>query len=535
MDDDEELARRRLGSTVADFTLERVLGTGGVGAVYAARNSRGDAAAVKILHRALARKKDVQERFLREATLANKIDHAGALRILAHGWTADGAGYLLMELLEGETMTELIRQDGPLGFRELFGYLDQALDVLVAAHSSGIIHRDLKPDNLFITVTGKLKVLDFGLARRLSDIKGDFKTKTGLALGTLPYMAPEQALGRRGEVDARVDLFALGATAFRVLGRRKLHEADSEAELLMKMASEPAPALRLHAPNTPEGVQQVVDLALAFAKEARYPDAATMQQDVRDVLAGRAPRHAAARQQQRETTTRVARAVTPPVGGRRVPATAPLHVHPGATEPLPASSSTSNPVVTPMSPAPLALPMAQQHHVAAELRPPAVPLPANARVLAGARPPRRAALAIAFVLLLAGAVAMAFVVIASMRSSTPSAPPIAIPAATPRIAERGASPAETAENSLLPAGREPAKPASPATAPAAQATPVEAPRERKIPPALERPSASAVSEKSDSPAPPDSETAASPDDKKLTRSGDETPRLKRTPRLVRPR
>ena len=342
MDEDEELAKRRLGSVVGSkWTLEKVLGAGGVGAVYEAKSFSGEAAAIKVLHTELAHKSDVKERFLREGALANNVGHEGALRVLDQGTTPDGAGFLVMELLEGETLTQLLRKDGPIGTKELFGYLDQVLDVLVAAHAQGIIHRDLKPDNLFLTVSGQLKVLDFGLARRLSDITGSFKTKTGLALGTLPYMAPEQALGRRTEVDGRVDLFALGAMAFRVLARRKIHEADSEAELLMKMASSPAPPLAQFAPQLPSGVHQVIDMALAFSREARYPDALTMQQDVRDVIAGRAPRYAGQEQERRSHQTRVG--VAPPVSsGRRVARTEPLDARP-RTEPLAGPSPSPRP------------------------------------------------------------------------------------------------------------------------------------------------------------------------------------------------
>lgn len=349
MDEDVELAKRRLGSVVGGkWRLETVLGAGGVGAVYKAVNQNGEAAAVKILHSELAHKSDVKERFLREGTLANEVGHEGALRVLEQGTTSDGAGYLVMELLDGETLTQLLRKDGPIGTKELFGYLDQVLDVLVAAHARGIIHRDLKPDNLFLTVSGQLKVLDFGLARSLVDIKGSFKTKTGLALGTLPYMAPEQALGRRTEVDGRVDLFALGAMAFRVLARRKIHEADSEAELLMKMASSPAPPLARYAPNLPQGVHQVVDMALAFSRDARYPDARTMQQDVRDVLAGRPPRHAAQQQLERDNPTRVVTAA--PVSSRRIARTEPLDTR-THTEPLVGPNPAPAPLVVPAPPA----------------------------------------------------------------------------------------------------------------------------------------------------------------------------------------
>ena len=135
MDEALELAKRRLGSVVGGkWTLEKVLGAGGVGAVYGATSTNGEVAAIKVLHAELAHKSDVRERFLREGTLANKVDHAGALRILDQGTTLDGAGFLVMELLEGETISELLRKDGPIGVKELFGYLNQVLDVLIAAY-----------------------------------------------------------------------------------------------------------------------------------------------------------------------------------------------------------------------------------------------------------------------------------------------------------------------------------------------------------------------------------------------------------------
>jgi serine/threonine-protein kinase len=183
------------------------------------------------------------------------------------------------------------------------------LDVLAAAHAQGIVHRDIKPDNLFITEDGRVKVLDFGLARLLDALPGDQRTRSGLALGTFPYMAPEQALGRRAEIDGRADLFSLGASAFRILARRRVHEAESEAELLIAMASKPAPPLASVTTGVPEGVCRVVDLALAFAKEARYPDARTMQGDVRALLAGEPPPYATSRAAARSEPTCVGGAV----------------------------------------------------------------------------------------------------------------------------------------------------------------------------------------------------------------------------------
>ena len=260
MDADDAFAARIVGQTVGGrWRLERLLGTGGMAAVYAARDGAGNVAAIKILHPEMSLRHDVRERFLREAYVANKVAHPGAVQVLEHSTDDSGSTFLVMELLEGEPLGSRVRRLGQLPVPELVEYLDQILDVLVHAHEQGIIHRDLKPDNLFVTNEGRVKILDFGLARMLDDVPGDFKTRTGMALGTLPYMAPEQALGRRSEIDGRVDLFALGATAFRILAGRKVHEADSEAELLIAMASKPAPPLASVAPEVPRGLCAVVD------------------------------------------------------------------------------------------------------------------------------------------------------------------------------------------------------------------------------------------------------------------------------------
>jgi serine/threonine-protein kinase len=169
----------------------------------------------------------------------------------------------------------------------------------------------------------------------------DHKTKSGVALGTLPYMAPEQALGRRSEIDGRVDVFAVGATMFRILSGRRIHVADSEAELLMAMASRPAPALSSVAPELQRDLCAVVDLALAFSREARYPDARTMQTDVRALRQGAPPPFARARLAARDQATRVDVAAPSP---ERVPQrTQPLEAMPmsrGATMPLHAFQGT---------------------------------------------------------------------------------------------------------------------------------------------------------------------------------------------------
>ncbi len=282
-------------------------------AVYAGTDASGLEAAVKILHPEIGMRTEIRDRFMREGYVANRVDHPGVVRVLEHGAIDDWSAFLVMERLHGESLGERVSRHGIPPTPELLDFLDQVLDVLAVAHAAGIVHRDLKPDNLFVTTAGTIKVLDFGIARVLDSAPNDVRTRTGMAMGTLPYMAPEQALGKRSEIDGRVDIFALGATAFRILAKRRIHEADSEAGLLVAMASSAAPPLRSVAPEVPEDVAAIVDLALAFNRDARYPDVRTMQADVRAVRAGGKPTFANARVRSRDEATRpeLAAAVLP--------------------------------------------------------------------------------------------------------------------------------------------------------------------------------------------------------------------------------
>jgi serine/threonine-protein kinase len=309
VDPTDEILNRRVGSLVGSrWTIQRLIGTGGMAAVYAASDSAGHRAAIKMLLPEMGVRSDIRERFLREASVMQQLVHPGMVTIFEHGTEVDTA-YLAMELLEGESLSSRVRRLGRLPVEEILIILDQLLDVLIVAHNQGVIHRDLKPDNLFLTREGRIKVLDFGLARILGEGKNRFQTRTGAALGTLPYMAPEQAQGRRHDVDARTDLFAAGATAFRLYSGRRIHEAPTDAELLMCMAAEAAPPLLSVVPEAPKGLAQVIDRALSFNKTDRYPDAAQMQSDVRDLLAGRMPHFAATSFQNDEVATRIERAI----------------------------------------------------------------------------------------------------------------------------------------------------------------------------------------------------------------------------------
>jgi eukaryotic-like serine/threonine-protein kinase len=291
-------AQERVGTVLNDkWTLERVLGVGGMAAVYAARHRNGARAAVKVLHADLSRHADVRERFLREGYAANKVEHPGVVKVLDDDVIAagrdSGTAYLVMELLEGESMQDRLERDPPMGEREFLAIAERVLEVLEAAHSRGVVHRDLKPENLFLLGakhegaaaaddgTIRVKVLDFGLARLL---QGQTITTYGLALGTPSFMSPEQASGRVDEIDGRTDLFALAATGFRLRTGRRIQEGANPVELVTKMANVPAPRIRTLAPNVSAPFARVVDRALEFRREDRYESAAAMLQDVRKAI-----------------------------------------------------------------------------------------------------------------------------------------------------------------------------------------------------------------------------------------------------------
>ena len=244
-------AAERVGTVLNDkWTLERLVGVGGMAAVYAGRHRNGARAAVKVLHPELARHREVRERFQREGYAANKVDHPGVVKVLDDDVVSSGpdagTAYLVMELLEGESLQDRLERGLAFGEREFLDLASEVLEVLQAAHARGVVHRDLKPENLFFArdeaEPGKtrVKVLDFGLARLL-----DSQTITtyGLALGTPSFMSPEQAAGRIDEIDGRTDLFALAATGFRLRTGRRIHEAGSPVELVAMMSRLPAPRI----------------------------------------------------------------------------------------------------------------------------------------------------------------------------------------------------------------------------------------------------------------------------------------------------
>ncbi len=284
-EDVDARAKAQVGRTLRDkYHLDRLLGCGGMAAVYEATHRNGHRVAIKMLYPELGLDVEVLRRFVREGYAANRVNHPGAVRVLDDDRSEDGTAFLVMELLEGKTVDSIQTTEGVLEAWRVLPWMDQLLDVLAAAHAEGIIHRDVKPDNLFLTVDGRIKVLDFGIAR-VRDGSNMTATRTGTPFGTPPFMSPEQALSRSREIDARCDVFSTGATMFLLLSGRYVHQAETASEMLVRAATERAPPLSSIAPDVPAPIAAVVDRALAFAKTDRWPDARAMQAALRDAHA----------------------------------------------------------------------------------------------------------------------------------------------------------------------------------------------------------------------------------------------------------
>src|SRR5580692_3461827 len=277
-------AQARVGSTLRDkWRLDVLLGVGGMAAVYAATHRNGSRVAVKILHPGMSTNSFVRERFMWEGYAANAVGHEGAVKVIDDDEAEDGSLFLVTELLDGETLEERrMRSGGRLTQQEVLLVIDQVLDVLVAAHSKGIVHRDLKPENVFLTRAGQIKVLDFGLARLRELSTSTNLTQAGGMVGTPAYMAPEHARGQSEQVDERSDVWACGATMFCLLSGRGVHEGRDGTELLANAMAKPSPPLAAVIPFVDEAVAHVVDHALEFSSEMRWPNAGDMQQAVRE-------------------------------------------------------------------------------------------------------------------------------------------------------------------------------------------------------------------------------------------------------------
>ncbi|MFO0759364.1 MAG: protein kinase [Byssovorax sp.] len=259
------------------FEIERIAGAGGMGEVYRARDlTTGGAVALKVLRLKLGDGLSPGDlsRFLREPKILAELQHPGIVRYITHGEMSSGEPYLVMEWLEGESLSARLSR-GPLGVAASIELVRRVADALAAAHARGVVHRDLKPANLLL-VGGRIegvKVLDFGLAR----LEGLSQTVTqaGLAVGTLGYMAPEQALGERG-LDARADVFSLGCVLFACLTGRAPFWSERAGAVLLKILHDEPPRVRQIRPEVPAALDDLLARMLHKSRAERPADGAAV-------------------------------------------------------------------------------------------------------------------------------------------------------------------------------------------------------------------------------------------------------------------
>jgi len=257
------------------------LGVGGMGEVYRARDARlSREVAIKVLPEFLSSDPDRLRRFEQEARAAAALNHPNILAVYQMG-TTDGVPYLVSELLEGETLRETLRR-GPIPLLKSINYAVQIAHGLAAAHEKGIIHRDLKPENLFITRDGRVKILDFGLAKVVDSKEEEqgpaltlpLRTEAGLVLGTMGYMAPEQV--REKPADFRSDIFAFGAILHEMLTGQRAFQKSTTADTIGAILHQDPPSVSQISPNTPVALERAVQRCLEKNPEQRFQSAADL-------------------------------------------------------------------------------------------------------------------------------------------------------------------------------------------------------------------------------------------------------------------
>jgi Tol biopolymer transport system component len=264
------------GTRVGDYEVHKLIGSGGMGEVYQARDLRlARNVAIKVLPSYLTNDPDRLRRFEQEARAAAALNHPNILAVHQMGFY-EGAPYVVSELLEGHTLRDLIK-GGPLPWRSTIEYGVQIARGLAAAHGKGITHRDLKPENLFCTKDGHVKILDFGLAKLSDPLSFGHSgpaTEAGLVMGTVGYMSPEQARGQ--EADHRADFFAFGAILYEMLCGQRAFKKPTAVETLSAILSEDPPSISQLLPATPPGLQRVVHRCLEKNREQRFQSASDL-------------------------------------------------------------------------------------------------------------------------------------------------------------------------------------------------------------------------------------------------------------------
>ncbi|HEX6835483.1 MAG TPA: protein kinase, partial [Polyangia bacterium] len=280
--------------TVVDgrYRIERVLGTGGMGAVYEAEHIEiGKKVALKVLHPQFSRQADLVARFRREARAASKVGHPNIVDVTDSGTTDGGDVYFVMERLDGLDLGEVLRHERRIAPDRVVAIGTQVCRALSAAHAAGIIHRDLKPENIFLVsregVPDFVKVLDFGIAKQDMGNQNSPRrlTTPGIAMGTPEYMAPEQAAGKA--IDGRVDIYSVGAILYEMLTADPPHHGANVMEILAKKATESPTLPRELNPDVPEALEEVVMRCLERDPDRRPQTMGALEYELTKSMKGR--------------------------------------------------------------------------------------------------------------------------------------------------------------------------------------------------------------------------------------------------------
>ena len=282
-DDEQDLPSTLPGTVIAGkYRLDGMIGRGGMGSVWSTMHlGLGQRVAVKLIAKRYAGSREARQRFDLEAKAAAQLRSRYVVQVFDNGETEDGTPYIVMELLEGESLDHRIERRGPVPLDQALRIVGQVGRALIRAHGLGIVHRDLKPENIFLTRSDEdeageiAKVLDFGIAKIKTSDGGGSATRTGTVLGTPLFMSPEQARGLKS-VDHRTDLYSLGMVTFTMLTGRNAFSGESFGDILVSICTHPVPSLRTYAAFLPPALDAWMQRVCAKEPGDRFPSVEPM-------------------------------------------------------------------------------------------------------------------------------------------------------------------------------------------------------------------------------------------------------------------